>query len=331
MATPQSRRLERLKQRGIHQTNVLVHDDNRASLDELRPHLLDPLSSGAFKQLVDRMDKARPVNVAQVKQISPFRYPGGKTWLVPVVREWLELIERPRVFLEPFAGGGVIGLTVAAENLADEVVMVELDEEVSAVWHVLLEGSSRTVKILCNKVSRFEPTLENVLAILESEPTRMVDKAFKTIVKNRCQRGGILAPGAGLIKNGEAGRGLSSRWYPETLVKRFSAIQHFRERITFIEGDAFEVISDYSGATMFVDPPYTAAGKKAGSRLYSHSVVDHKRLFDLIDEHAKSALLTYDDTPEIRAKAAEYGFSVGNVAMTSTHNVVMHELTIFKN
>lgn len=33
--------------------------------------------------------KATPkvVNVASVPQRSPFRYPGGKTWLVPVVRK----------------------------------------------------------------------------------------------------------------------------------------------------------------------------------------------------------------------------------------------------
>ena len=30
------------------------------------------------------------VNVASVPQRSPFRYPGGKTWLVPVVRQWLK-------------------------------------------------------------------------------------------------------------------------------------------------------------------------------------------------------------------------------------------------
>jgi DNA adenine methylase len=27
------------------------------------------------------------VNVASVPQRSPFRYPGGKTWLVPIVRQ----------------------------------------------------------------------------------------------------------------------------------------------------------------------------------------------------------------------------------------------------
>jgi DNA adenine methylase len=75
------------------------------------------------------------INVASVPQRSPFRYPGGKTWLVPRIRKWLA--SRPmiaREFVEPFAGGGIVSLTVAAENLAQHVTMVELDEQVAAVW-----------------------------------------------------------------------------------------------------------------------------------------------------------------------------------------------------
>ena len=50
------------------------------------------------------------VNVASVPQRSPFRYPGGKTWLVPCVRQWLQSLEkRPTVLVEPFAGGAIIG------------------------------------------------------------------------------------------------------------------------------------------------------------------------------------------------------------------------------
>ena len=30
------------------------------------------------------------INVASVPQRSPFRYPGGKTWLIPTVRRWLK-------------------------------------------------------------------------------------------------------------------------------------------------------------------------------------------------------------------------------------------------
>lgn len=327
----QQRRLERLADQGIHQATVLVHDSNRESLGLLRPHLASAGSSEALRMFAVALHGQQPVNVAQVRQISPFRYPGGKTWLVPTIREWMSMVDRPKVLLEPFAGGGVVGLTVAAEALADRVVMVELDDEVAAVWEVLINGSDRAAKMLANRVLRFEVTLENVRAVIDSSPASMVERAFRTIVKNRCQRGGILAAGAGLVKTGEAGRGLASRWYPETLAKRFTAIRAVRERVTFVHGDAFDAIEKYAGAAMFVDPPYTAGGKRAGSRLYTHNTLDHDLLFAAVAEHAGPALLTYDDTPEVRALAAREGFEVGHVAMKSTHHAVMRELAIFKH
>jgi DNA adenine methylase len=75
------------------------------------------------------------------------------------------------------------------------------------------------------------------------------------------QRDGVIAPGAGLVKGREAGRGLKSHWYPETLTKRFMALQAPRSRVSFEQADAFDVIRRYADdpdAVFFIDPPYTA-------------------------------------------------------------------------
>jgi DNA adenine methylase len=61
-------------------------------------------------------------------------------------------------------------------------------------------------------------------------------RAFATIIKNRVNRGGILANGASFIKNGENGKGITSRWYPETLRRRILAIAQVKDKIDFIEG-----------------------------------------------------------------------------------------------
>lgn len=53
-------------------------------------------------------------NVMSVPLRSPFRYPGGKTWLVPRIRQWLAgLSVQETEFIEPFVGGGIVSLTVA--------------------------------------------------------------------------------------------------------------------------------------------------------------------------------------------------------------------------
>jgi DNA adenine methylase len=85
-----------------------------------------PVQESLFKEQMSP-ERRRVVNVASVKQRSPFRYPGGKTWLVPEVTLWLSRKHRrPGHFVELFAGGGIVGLTVAAEGLADHVTMIKL-------------------------------------------------------------------------------------------------------------------------------------------------------------------------------------------------------------
>jgi DNA adenine methylase len=276
----------------------------------------------------------KPTNVAQVRQLSPFRYPGGKTWLVPEVRKWLQSAQSEgSVLIEPFAGGAMAGLTTAAEGLCKRVVLGEIDEDVAAVWHVIFHAPRSDVDWLCRQIRAFEVNLAKVKEVLDTHPSSVRTRAFRTIVKNRVQRGGIMAPGAGLVKEGEAGKGLRSRWYPDTLARRIEALFQLRSKITFEEKDAFEMIRVFAKnphAMFFVDPPYTAGGKRAGSRLYSHNDVDHEALFGLLASVQGAVMLTYDDAPEVRAMAARHGFHVEAIPMKNTHHEVIRELLIFK-
>jgi DNA adenine methylase len=277
-------------------------------------------------------DTNRVVNVASVKHRSPFRYPGGKTWLVPRVRRWLlSLPQRPSEFFEPFAGGAIVSLTVAAEGLAEHVTFVELDEQVASVWQVILEGNAEW---LANKIVSFELTPETADAVLSNPSNTLEEFAFQTILRNRISHGGILAPGAGRIKYGENGKGIQSRWYPETISKRILNIAAIRDRLTFIHGDGLKVLRDQAyrdDAVHFIDPPYTAAGKRAGARLYTQHELDHEELFGVADKLAGDFLMTYDNCAGVRHLARQHGFDMEAIAMKNTHHAKMTELLIGKN
>jgi DNA adenine methylase len=281
---------------------------------------------------VDREVETPVVNVAQIPQRSPFRYPGGKTWLVPQVRKWLgSLRSRPKLFIEPFAGGGIVSLTVAFENLADHVLMVELDKDVAAVWQTMLSDENDW---LAERIVSFRLTHESVREELAKNPRDTKHLAFQTILRNRTLHGGILAPGSGLLKYGENGKGIRSRWYPETLRKRIRNIAFVRSKITFIKGEGIEAIRKHAprkSAVFFIDPPYTAAGKRAGTRLYSHSELDHERLF-LESSHIQGDfLMTYDAAQGVVKMAKAHEFQVDTVSMKNTHHSTMQELLIGRN
>lgn len=277
----------------------------------------------------DTRENPSVVNVAQIPQRSPFRYPGGKTWLVPHVRAWLHsLPKKPKTFIEPFAGGGIVSLTVAFEELAARVIMIELDHEVATLWKTILSDDNRW---LTRKIIDFDMTLDNVRAELKQAPTTDRELAFQTLLRNRTNHGGILAPGSGSLKHGENGKGIRSRWYPDTLRKRIENILAVREQINFFEGDGIEFIRKHASqksSVFFIDPPYTAAGKRAGSRLYTHHELNHEKLFRECEKTHGDFLMTYDNAPELIALARKHGFQTKTVSMKNTHHATMTELLI---
>ena len=268
------------------------------------------------------------VNVASVPQRSPLRYPGGKTWLIPHVRAWLASMQpRPRVLIEPFCGGGTVALTAVCEGLVEQCIMAELDHDVAAFWHTALRQNTD----LCNLVSGFEPTLEAVSDLANKAPRSLLEHGFRTLVLNRTRRGGILAPGAALTKSGENNKGLSSRWYPDTIIQRLRNIEGHAAQLDFCETDGLgllEIVAEVPGTVAFIDPPYTAGGKRAGNRLYAHHLIDHRGLFKVLAETPVDFLMTYDRSPEIAELIAEYGFHAVEVVMKNTHHARISELVI---
>lgn len=275
----------------------------------------------------------RIVNVASIPQRSPFRYPGGKTWFIPTLRKWLHSINRkPKLFIEPFVGGGIVSLTVAFEDLASQVLMVEIDEQIAAVWQTIINDGE--AHWLARKILKFDLNKENLSLELNKKPSDYKHLAFQTILKNRTFHGGILAEGAGIIKCGENGKGLLSRWYPSTLAKRIECISFFTHKIKFIKTDGLEIMKKYAScedSVFFIDPPYTAGGKRAGARLYKHSDINHEELFDLCGTIKGNFLMTYDNAAEVIMLADKFNFDARPIAMKNTHHAEMTELVIGNN
>lgn len=267
-------------------------------------------------------DRYELPNVAAVPQFSPFRYPGGKSRWYNIIRAWVECA-RPDRFVEPFAGGAHAGLAVAIENLADEVILVEKDGDVAAVWKTIIDGD---VEWLINRIRNLELTRGQAKKIVAQSGRSDKDRALATIVRNRVSRGGITAPGSGWLKNGENDNGMDSRWYPSTLADRIKTIAEVRDRIQFSQGNAFDIIPECQdeGSALFIDPPYP----KSGERLYEHADIQHEEVFRLAHEAKGTVLLTYDDSGEIVRLAEKYGFATEELVVSTAHHQKKTELLI---
>ena len=222
----------------------------------------------------------------------------------------------------------IISLTAAFERLADEVVMVELMiEQIATVWQTILGWRCEMAR---QTHLTFELTPESAKAELANPPHSRREFAFQTVLKNRtAPSAGFSLEGAGTLEKWKNGKGILSRWYPQTIGKRISNIELVANRLHCSHGDAFDVLTHCQkdrNTVFFIDPPYTAGGKRAGSRLYTHSKVDHKKLFSLCENLQGDFLMTYDNAEEVQVLAKKHGFQTKAVAMKNTHHAEITHL-----
>jgi DNA adenine methylase len=142
-----------------------------------------------------------------------------------------------------------------------------------------------------------------------------------------------MAPGAGFLKRGEDDKGISSRWYPETLAKRIERIHALRAKIIFREDDGLKVLASLAKRhhiAAFVDPPYTANGKGAGVRLYRHHDVDSAKLFDIAERFSGPMIITYHRSVIVRKQAEAVAIECRTVEVRTAHSMKRRELIMFK-
>lgn len=207
--------------------------------------------------------------------------------------------------------------------------MIELDPHVAAVWRTVLNGQADW---LSSQIRSFKFTRETVVAELNKPLMTLRHKAWLTLLRNRVSHGGILAPGSGLLNRGENDKGLKSRWYPRTLSNRIAEIYGLKERISFIEGDGLIWLKKHEGVAadrlaFFIDPPYVTAGQ----RLYAFCELDHRGLFEVASRLPGKVLMTYEDSPQIRRLAADFGFALKPINMVGRQQIKKTELLIGKS
>ena len=261
-------------------------------------------------------------NARQVPQRSPLRYPGGKSRLIPHLRAWLAARAResggpPRRLVEPFAGGGVIALTTAAENLAHHVLMGDSDPEIAHLWRTALgRGDALANAVKAHRPDREPPPQDDRDPVL---------RALGTLVRNRTTYNGDLTRRAGRSTPNHY------RWYGATIADRVAGVHALRSRISFRKADWTETAAphkDDPGAVLFIDPPYRRKGKH---RLYSHARVDHEKLFAFLRAARNDFLMTCEDCDDTATLVRGHGFTAVSVNMTNAAHRESRELLITRS
>lgn len=232
---------------------------------------------------------------------SPLRYPGGKGKVANYIK--LLLLENDLVgceYVEPYAGGASVALSLLFEDYADRVHINDLNPSVYAFWQTVLDRTED----LCERVLSVNVDVDEwhrQRAVQEQPQADVFDLGFSTFFLNRCARSGIIRGGVigGLDQDGPWK--IDARFNREDMVRRIRRIARYRDRITVTGLDTADYISDVlpgvDAPFVYLDPPYYVKGEGLYQDFYVQE--DHERIAGMVESIEFPWLVSYDSAPPI--------------------------------
>lgn len=240
---------------------------------------------------------------------TPLRYPGGKARLSQYVIDLLKMNNLVGGhYVEPYAGGAAIGLTLLYLEYVSEIHLNDLNKSVYSFWKSVLEEPDA----LCALIDERPITLEERLrqkAVQRDPDASPLELGFSTFYLNRTNRSGIISAGV-IGGNDQTGEWkIDARYNKSDLISRIEKIAEYSSRISLYNDDALDLISKRlpllpDKTLIYLDPPYYTKGKKLYQNHYNHA--DHAAISGLVGEIRQKWIISYDNAEPILELYAEY-------------------------
>lgn len=265
--------------------------------------------------------------------LSPLRYPGGKSKLADFIGLMIKNLNIPNcTYIEPFAGGAGVALSLLLDGVVERIVINDLDKAIYSFWRAIKQEPFRLIE----KIKETPITIEEWYKqkqIYMSSATYSLDLAFATLFLNRTNRSGILTAGpiGGYAQSGEWK--LDVRFKKEALIEKISILSAQKNNIIVYNKDIISLINNYiprfvTNAFVYFDPPYYNKGQK----LYKNFLTpqDHQKIHDEIVTNVHVPwIITYDDVPEISNLYAPYITKKFDLTYSAANKGKASELMIF--
>lgn len=271
-----------------------------------------------------------------MRDLSPLRYPGGKSKLSPLI---IELIKFNGIegchYVEPYVGGGGVALRLLERNMVERVHLNDLNYPVSCFWHSLVNESDSFIKKLDRCVVSVNAWERHKKIVARPHLHSKLEVGFSFFFINRVSRSGIINGGVIGGYNQSGKWKIDARFNKDTLKRRIEFVASNKNRISISNMDACEFVESLSSevvvnSLLYLDPPYYEKGQRLYDNFYGHS--DHEVVRDSVSKlKGVKWLVSYDNNPEIVDLYAGFKKRVYDLRYSAAKNYSGSEVMFFSD
>lgn len=235
-----------------------------------------------------------------MKFYSPLRYPGGKNKIADFIKDILyenELVGCD--YLEPFAGGASVGLSLLFSELVTNIHINDIDRSIYAFWYCVLYETENLCKLIWDTPITTEEWDKQKIIQNNKNIESYINLGFSTFFLNRTNFSGIIN-GNKIGGKSQTGKWkIDARFKKGELIKRIEKIALYKNRIYLYNKAAQDFINEIKINTnkvfIYFDPPYFLQGHKLYPHALSHD--DHRKLAAYIQllQSDYNWIITYDN------------------------------------
>jgi DNA adenine methylase len=245
----------------------------------------------------DKEDKQDKQDKIIIKNISPLRYPGGKTRacekLHNIMKEYFNINDYNNI-LSPFFGGGSYEFYLQNKYNV-KLIVNDKFTPLYNFWNQIKINKEKLCNELRNKKTVSKEDFINYRQSIIKINNEPLQQAFQYFIINRCSFSGATLSGGFSQQS-------SIKRYTKTSIDKIENLNLIDFSIENLDFSQF--LNNYNEITktiIFLDPPYYLENK---SKLYGnkgdlHENFDHYKLYDLL-KYKKNWMMTYNDCEYIR-------------------------------
>lgn len=266
---------------------------------------------------------------------SPLRYPGGKNKLARFVGLLIQNLDLLHcTYVEPFAGGAGVALSLLLDGTVDRIVINDYDKAIYSFWRAIKQEPMALIKRIENTPITIEEWYKQK-TIYSTATSYSLDLAFATLFLNRTNRSGILKAGpiGGYSQDGDWR--LDARFNKDKLISKIIKIADDKKCITVYNKDIISLLCNCvpridGNMFFYFDPPYYNKGQKLYKNFLEHE--DHQKIHDVIVNKINAPwIITYDDVTEIAELYNDYAVRKYDLTYSAANKGIASELMIFSD
>lgn len=278
--------------------------------------------------------------MANPRNQSPLRYPGGKACLTPFITR---LAQRNEVnggtYIELYAGGAGAALNLLYNGVFNRIHINDYDYSIYSFWHSVLHETDAFIQLIENTPIDLEEWHRQKTIFEQGRHNDSLTLGFSTFYLNRTNRSGIIFRAGPIGGYEQQGNYLIDvRFNKKGLIDRIKKIASFADQIHLTNQDAIEIIrnidqihNDLETSFLYLDPPYYYKGKQLYLNNYGHD--GHQSLATEMSQVNEDLrwLISYDNAPEIIGMYPHKSMATFNLNYTLQQKRFGSELLIFSD